>query len=99
PTAQLYLSLPDALPISPNGPGRSRQRFVQPRLRLAPGRIELESLRGSGRRSVGPVSYPCRPSPVPGSTSGPRRALCSTGEWRSRSEEHTSELQSRVDLV
>src|SRR3712207_7524816 len=85
-TTEIYtLSLHDALPISPRAGGPS----PRPRRGSAPARRRRPA-RGRPRRR-------CRPSGSVGRS--PSAAACRAGTSGGRSEEHTSELQSRQYLV
>src|SRR5207249_6909172 len=84
------LSLPDALPVSRTGPGALPGRL--PRRRGGGGGG------GGGRLASGvprPLASAVRRGPARASRSFAPAALRMTA----RSEEHTSELQSRFDLV
>src|SRR5207249_10769375 len=69
------------------------------------GEVWVESEVGSGARFFVrlPLAAPHQlaPLPVPAAAPLPQEAkvLLVHGEWQARSEEHTSELQSRFDLV
>src|SRR5687768_5881586 len=94
PTTQIYtLSLHDALPISsrtsPSAPrARSVRRFHSHRC------IAADRSTGSGSTTARALSRPSS-APRPPIASWAKRARCR----RTRSEEHTSELQSRLHLV
>src|SRR5207253_8181944 len=91
-TALYTLSLHDALPIyrwpAIGAVDRCTGRFVVPRIRLQGYVVPLRRIRlersGEGSGRVDPDSV----------LTSARR-----GSWRPRSEEHTSELQSRGHLV
>src|SRR5207247_11175727 len=85
-TVPSALSLHDALPISSRTSPASHQRR---------GSTPSPS---TGRTRTTPVRGPAYPVDVTTVTSSPPRAS-SSARQRVRSEEHTSELQSRVDLV
>src|SRR5437868_3055388 len=88
------LSLHDALPISARG-GRRRGRAA--RGRTAPWAAPRRSRRRSGRGLRAPDRVRAQPRGRTRSTRGARRDR--TAAAARRSEEHTSELQSRFDLV
>src|SRR5206468_5974032 len=91
------LSLHDALPISRRAPGpsgrpRRRDRIVAHRV-AAPGRLQRGSLEPRAA-AVSAATLPALARGVPPGAA--KRAGLGRGV---RSEEHTSELQSRSDLV
>src|SRR5207249_11777518 len=85
PTPLYTLSLHDALPISSSRTARTWARPTAPcRSSASPG----------GRRARPSCSIAGRRAQIPAPSSSPR-----SPRGRTRSEEHTSELQSRFDLV
>src|SRR5438105_1064922 len=95
PTVLYALSLHDALPIFPPSPAHRQHQLLAVPVALAPdhaGPVH-PGRPAPGRRDDHPVPAG-RPGRVPVAGGGPR-----DGDSPARSEEHTSELQSRVEVV
>src|SRR5439155_2849179 len=94
-TKIFILSLHDALPISTDCKGAKN-------LRCARGIVRAINMPPSGfgaeraHQSTASISFTAAQTSSPGENSGPRDRSLS---WHRRSEEHTSELQSRGHLV
>src|SRR5207247_11474335 len=85
------LSLHDALPISRDGTHGPIRKCSE--LRRRPGRLAARW--PSNRRCPDETGVPAKDT----ANERLQRELAAESRWSLRSEEHTSELQSRVDLV
>src|SRR5207247_8684653 len=92
PTAASPLSLHDALPIS----GFERQKIVE---RIGDGGRRARSAAHHDAALGEPLALPAQFFAFPASDRAIEIADASVLGGEQRSEEHTSELQSRVDLV
>src|SRR5699024_11733790 len=94
PISTFPLSLHDALPIFGTGAHRPRWCGWQRRVRAWNAHLAKKA-----RMCSGTQAYPSVSSPTPGRTLLTRCGAFRTRVVTVRSEEHTSELQSRFDLV